>query len=283
MSSIGKIFIILNLLLAGAFLGWSSQLVAKGEDVQGQLNEATKGHETDKAKWDEERGALTSQLNAAKEAQRTAREEKDRAVDKANSLESQLQEARNQNAQLRGEVTKLTDQQSGFNETIRSLEQGKSDATERAFTAEQERDAAERSRGDAERAMRDAEDAAQLATSQVADLEKALTSAKKEIAKLETMLSVAVEYVPAAKLAMAQPAIDALVVSVREDVPPGLVTLNVGADQGVERGMTFQIYGKDWKGEVKVESVRPDMCSAIVLNRAEGQTLAQGDKASTVL
>jgi hypothetical protein len=82
---------------------------------------------------------------------------------------------------------------------------------------------------------------------------------------------------------MAQPAIDALVVSVREDVPPGLVTLNVGADQGVERGMTFQIYGKDWKGEVKVESVRPDMCSAIVLNRAEGQTLAQGDKASTVL
>ena len=55
-------------------------------------------------------------------------------------------------------------------------------------------------------------------------------------------------------------------------------------DRGFLRGYTFEIYdGKNYKGQVRVENVREDMCTALILRTEEGQTIQSGDKAATRL
>ena len=74
------------------------------------------------------------------------------------------------------------------------------------------------------------------------------------------------------------PAIQGRVLQVSYDLKPGLVALNVGSEQGVKRGMTFQIFsGSTWKGQVRVENVQPGMSSALITDMTAGQTIAQGD------
>ena len=78
--------------------------------------------------------------------------------------------------------------------------------------------------------------------------------------------------------------INGRVLQVNFDLKPGLVALNVGAEAGVTRGMTFQIYsGSTWKGQVRVENVQPGMSSALILDMKQGETINQGDSAATIL
>ena len=70
----------------------------------------------------------------------------------------------------------------------------------------------------------------------------------------------------------------------RLEIAPGLVALNVGSNQGVTRGMTFDIYSGDtYKGKVRIESVQPDKSSALVTLPRPGTTIGQGDRATTRL
>ena len=65
---------------------------------------------------------------------------------------------------------------------------------------------------------------------------------------------------------------------------PGLVMLNVGADNNVQRGFTFEIYrGSTYKGKVRVENVQGKYCSAVIIDSRPGTTIAQGDRAATNL
>ena len=61
-------------------------------------------------------------------------------------------------------------------------------------------------------------------------------------------------------------------------------TLNVGSDAGVTAGMTFELYrGSTYKGQVRVQKVLNNMCSALIVRPVAGQTVGQGDSASTRL
>jgi hypothetical protein len=71
---------------------------------------------------------------------------------------------------------------------------------------------------------------------------------------------------------------------VETSVAPGLVAINVGSNKGVKRGYTFEIYdGGTYKGQVRVEFVHADMCSGLITRTAPGQSMRQGDGATTRL
>lgn len=285
MSSIGKIFAILNVALAAAFLGWAVNLVESGNDYKGQLDTANREHEEATASLEEELAGLREQLNQAKDQQRTHREDAARAKDRADSAEAQLQQAENANAQLRGDISKLTDINSGFKATIDNLEQGKSAAMKMASEAVSERDDAERAQREAEGAKRDAEEAMAGAERRIASLEADLVAARSKAETLQAQLQAAISQTGISLSDVsAQPLIEGAVLEVRTNVPPGLVALNVGSDDGVQQGMTFEIYGpSDYKGRVQVTSVLPDKCSALVTLQNQGTSIARGDRATTRL
>jgi len=83
---------------------------------------------------------------------------------------------------------------------------------------------------------------------------------------------------------VAQPDIEAAVLDVRHDPPPGLVMLNVGKNVGVKRGYTFEIFnGSRYKGQVRVENVQDDISSALIIRAVPDASITQGDSASTHL
>jgi len=285
MSSIGKIFAILNVALAAAFLGWAVNLVESGNDYKGQLTAANTSHAEELASLNEELGSLREQLNQAKDQQRTHREEAARAKDRAGSAEAQLQQAENAGAQLRGDISKLTDINAGFKATIENLEKGKTDALKTASQSTTQRDDAVRAQQQAERAMRDAQEAMAAAERRIATLEADLVAVRSEAKSLDTQLQTLLAQTNTSLSDIrAVPLIEGAVLEVRTNVPPGLVALNVGSDNGVQRGMTFEIYGPNsYKGQVRVTSVLPDKCSAQVTLQNQGTSMARGDRATTRL
>ena len=115
-------------------------------------------------------------------------------------------------------------------------------------------------------------------------LETDLTSSNKEVAKLDAQVQTLLARfnVTLAEIT-AQPDIEGRVLQVDTSIEPGLVALNVGSAAGVKRGMTFEIFnGRDYKGRVKVENVRDNMCSALILGTPR-MAIGQGDSAATNL
>jgi len=78
------------------------------------------------------------------------------------------------------------------------------------------------------------------------------------------------------------PLIQGAVLQVVGDMEPGLVAINKGTADGVKRGYTFEIFnGRTYKGMVRVESVRENMCTAVIIRNVAGTTINQGDGAAT--
>ena len=156
---------------------------------------------------------------------------------------------------------------------------------ERAHEAARERDDAQAAAQTAELARRDAAEASQAAQLRIGDLEAARASLQEALAASEMVVATLVE-VTGVNIddIQVQPQIEAAVLDVRHDLPPGLVMLNVGRDKEVKRGFTFEIYrGSQYKGQVRVENVQANVCSAIIIRSVGGTTIIQGDRATTYL
>ena len=282
MSAIGRIFVIFNLVLAAAFVGWAATSLAKGSEWMQRYNDEQQAHADTRAELQAQIDDTRNNLNAERDQKDRFREERDAAQAERDRLSKDLDEARRGNDQLRGDITQIQETLAGYNQTIAALEAAKDAAVSEARDLERQRDAAQDESQQALTAQRDAEDALAAAQAQVADLERSLTSAKEEASHLEALVAQA--QAQGIELGVAAKPINGRVLQVNYELKPGLVALNVGAEAGVTRGMKFQIYsGATWKGQVRVENVQPGMSSALILDMKQGQTISQGDSAATIL
>jgi peptidoglycan hydrolase CwlO-like protein len=282
MSAIGRIFVIFNLVLAAAFVGWAATSLAKGSEWMQRYQEEQAAHESTRTEMQAQVDDLRNNLNTERDQKDRFREERDGAQAERDRLNTDLDEARRANDQLRGDISQIQETLAGYNQTIAALEQAKDAAVAEARDLERQRDAAQDESEQALLAQRDAEDALAAAQGQIAELERSLTSTQDEVSHLDAVIAVArsqgfTETVPTKP-------INGRVLQVNFELEPGLVALNVGAEAGVTRGMTFQIYsGSTWKGQVRVENVQPGMSSALILDMKQGETISQGDSAATIL
>jgi predicted nucleic acid-binding Zn-ribbon protein len=283
MSAIGRIFVILNLVLAAAFVGWAATSLAKGSEWMKQYDTEKAAHEATKAELQKQLDDRQNTLNAERTQKDKFREERDGFQSERDRLTKDLEEARRANDQLRGDVSKIQETLGAYNSTIAQITAAKDAAVQKQMDLTSERDAA---KADSEKAMlaqRDAQDGLKTAQAQIADLERNYTSAKEDISHKEAIIAQATAQ-GMDLTGQAMPAISGRVLQVNSDLNPGLVMLNVGSEQGVKRGFTFQVYsGSTWKGQVRVENVQANMCSAVVLDLQKGQKIAQGDNAATHL
>lgn len=285
MSPIGRIFIILNLILSAFFLGWASNALATTENYKQQLEDAQAEHAGALSAKDKEISDLNQERNNLSEAQRKFREERDQVQTLSDNLQSQLEAEKRRNDALQADVSKIQATLGDYNTTIATLSGDKDRAVQRANDAETARDDAVDGQQAAEMAKRDAEESLTAANTTIGDLQVANTGLTDEVSSLNTRLMVLAEVTGTdVSDIMVQPQIEGAVLDVRYDLEPGLVMLNVGSEQDVQRGFTFDIYrGSTYKGRVKVENVQGKYCSAVITDAKPGTTITQGDRASTNL
>jgi septal ring factor EnvC (AmiA/AmiB activator) len=285
MSAIGRVFLILNLVLAAAFLGWASTSLGKSAEYKSKYESEVAAHKATTDALGKDKADLLAQINQLKTDKAGVEDQRDQAKAEADRNKADLEEQRRGNDQLRGDYTKIAATLDGIRTDITAANTAKDRAVQAQHDAEKERDAARDDKDKADLARRDAEDKTKTLEAQKSDLEKSLVAANKKSSALDTQLSTLVQAtgVSASEI-IAQPAITGSVLSVDMSVKPGLIAINRGETAGVKRGFTFEIYaGNQYKGRARVETVRPDMCSALITFTAPGAKITQGDTASTQL
>jgi predicted RNase H-like nuclease (RuvC/YqgF family) len=285
MSPIGRILIVVNLVLAAAFLGWASGLLSDQENYKQQLADKSAELAETTEELEGQLADANSKANQATDAQRTFREERIAAEDALERARSEVQDLQNQLDEAQAQVTKLSEASQGFNDTIRELSSSKDRAVERQMEAEAERDDAVAAADEARSARLDAEDTVDARDNNIVELEIALNDASKRVSALETQLATLIDVtgVDPATVA-AQPMIEGAVISALAEQDFTIVALNVGSEQDVSRGLTFEVFdGSTYKGQVRVETVDRDKSTAIVVRAVPGTAIGQGDRVATRL
>lgn len=283
MKPIGIVFLLVNLALVAAFLGYAKH--AHDVNLDWKMRHDTVAQEKTDAEnaLNLQLATLRTEKNELSDSRDTFREERDRLAAEVNDLTGQLQasisRADNLDAQVAGINATLND----FRRDIETANSAREEANDARVAAERERDDAKDQAQAATTAERDALDAQRRLEQSLADNQMALAQRDSALDQLQVKFDTLME-ITGANLddVLAQPLIAATVVDVSHDIKPGLVVLNVGSTNSkVTRGMTFQIY-KDgtYKGEVRVDKVDATMSSALIV-RDRG--VSQGDSASTRL
>ncbi len=285
MSSIARIFIVLNLLLTALVLGWSSNLLKVDQDYKQQLADLQESSDAVIAGKDGEITLLNTEVSTQKEASGRNREQRDAAAAARDALQSQLDLEREKCARAEATTAKFSQTITGIDEgrkaTQEKADQAMADKTE-AVDARREAESASKDAGDAKRAAE--EDLAE-ANRQIAAHETTIATLAKDLGKSETIVAVLVDkYNVDLTTLTAQPDINGAVVAVSDDVKPGLLGINRGKADGVKRGYVFSIYnGSKLKGRARVETVEDNMCFAVVESVFENRTFSTGDIAATRL
>ncbi len=283
MRPIGRIFIVLNLVLAVLFLGWSGTHLATAQDFKKKADDLETKYNTDIAAKDDEISTLRGDKSKVENSLSTTRIEKEGLVDKNTLLEQNFASEKSENASLRSSVDGINGQLGQYATAIENLRSQNEQLTSERAAADEARHTAENEKQDALKDAAEAREELTAANKQIAQLETDLTSATKELGNLQTQLDVVVAQSGVdPKSILSMPVIDGAVLNVNYDLAPGLVAINKGADDGVQRGFTFDIYrGGQYKGQVKVENVQSNMATCVITKTWEGRTIAQGDSAST--
>lgn len=283
MSPIGRIFIVVNLVLAALFLGWSATNLGTAQDFKRRLDSKAAELTSFQEQKEAEITGLRAEKSQLENARGTLREERDNLAAERDRLKNEYEAERDRNAALSTDIAGIKELLGSYDETNRQLQQRYEQAVADARSADASRAEAEDAREAALEAQRAAEERVTSAEKRIASLETDLTSAREDLQVAETQLEtiIAQTGVSAADL-VAMPSIDGAVVSVDPSIDPGLVAINKGANDGVKRGFTFDVYsGSQYKGQVRVESVQPAFCMAVIVKTVDGRTILQGDRAST--
>jgi predicted nucleic acid-binding Zn-ribbon protein len=281
MSSVGRIFTVLNLLLAGFFFYFSGVYLQKATDWKGKYDAEAKAHAADTAQATERERVLSDRLNDA-----------DRKLNVANSnvesLNTQLKAASEKNdanekriAGLQGDLATLTANSSTISGSVERATAQAEASFKLATESSQSKDEAIRKM---EVALGDLRDA----TDKIAALEASVSDREGQIAALEATIreqGVKLEYVaerfPGA-LAFAQPKLSGSIQHVGGDGK--LVTILVTddpAEAGVKAGYTFAVYNNgEYKGEAQVTDVDGKFAFCR-MTRTNGKAIAVGDAATT--
>ncbi len=285
MSTIGKIFVVLNLVLAAAFVGWAANAVSTSGDWKKKYAEAVELAGKDKTVLDEELKKVRADLGLAQTDLRSAVSARDEAKRAQDRLTTEKNELDQRVASLGASVTKIETTLESITASKDKAEADRAKAVSAQNAAETARRSAELAQATAEKAQADAESSMRDAQEMIASLEKDKTKLVNETGSLQTTLDTLVANTGAnLKDFQAVPKIDAAVMGVDRSIPEGLVAINAGTSKGVKRGYTFAIFdGATYKGEVKIEFVHGDVSSGLITHTEKGQTIAQGDSATTRL
>lgn len=285
MSPIGKVFTILNLVLAGLFLGWAVHAASSGQELKAKYETEVAAHTATRNALGTEKSTLLASKQELEAQKARLMTERDEAVAKAQRHEEDLNKEAARNGQLSASVTKIETTLEGLVASKDKMAADMLRATQAQSEAEKAQAAAQAAQREAESQLGELQQKLSSAEATIADLERTRESLKKDMAKVQNQLETVVSQTgfSLANVA-AMPLVEGRVISVVKDPAPGMVAINKGKSSNVAPGFTFEIYdGQTYKGQVRVDYVQENTCSAVIVRQAPGQTIRQGDSAATRL
>jgi hypothetical protein len=282
MSAIGRVFIVFNLALAFAFVGFAGTYLQRSTDWKAKHKESTDLHDayvtTKKAELDK---LVTDYTNVTRQLS---------TVDSSfKNSEAQLAEAKtaneklnNQLSDIEGDLKKLRSDYA----TIASNVQSSTEQSQKAFQTAMEMSAKEKEARDAQvtaqGSLRDAQ-------AKIADLENKLSESNGMVGKLtndgkekDVLIAYARQRVPGV-FENVQPDFGGRVHNI--DDAQRLVTVEVTNKSGdVKPGYTMALHdGKTYKGDMVIEQIDGSYAMGKVTRHVSGASIKIGDQAHSRL
>jgi len=273
------------LVLAALFLGWAANTLGSAQDWKMKYDDKSTEMASLKEDLEGQLGTAQTETKSERGAKDQYKNERDDSTASVDRLTADLQAQKDENAQLRSSVSDIQSTLQGIMQSKDDAVAASQSATEARHEAQTSADQAMRDRDAAQLAQSDAEGMLRSANGQIQDQMDTIAMLQGDLSTQETLLAVALEKTGLSVSELhAQPYIAATVMQATYDIQPGMVSLQVGTSDGVKRGFTFEISrGATYKGRVRVTQVHDNMCSALITDLVQGQTIAQGDKAQTNL
>jgi predicted nucleic acid-binding Zn-ribbon protein len=285
MSPIGRIFSVLNLVLAALFLSWASMALSSADSFRQQLTAETNAHLSTKETLEAEKSAALTAKASAESRASSLNDQLETVKNDVARLVSEIAEKDQANSVMQADLGRISNALEAANSSRDSATEAQLAAIERANTADQDKSQALSAKQSAESQVADLRAQIAALNSQLSDKNADIVQLQKDLDNKSTELAVLIDAtgVDAGSI-IGMPLINGVVIEALYDVEPGLVAINKGTADKVERGYTFDIYnGADYKGRVRVENVRENTCTAIVTQPVDGKRIGQGDKAATRL
>lgn len=285
MSTIGKIFLVLNLVLAGAFVGYASLSVGRAAELKKQNAEAIARLQAEKDKLDKDLAEALASANTERTTKDEVTSQRNNLQAEKTRLEQDLDRAREENARNGGTLKTLTESVAEFSGKLEKIAQEKDQALAAKESAALKAQEADQRAQAAELAQREAEESKTRADRDIADLSKALASSKKDVSALQVKYDSLKRFTGVAESDItSQNPIDAVVAHADYSSGVGLIQLNRGKDDGVAQGYVFDVWqGSTYKGQVKIDMVYKNSCAGTVQHAKAGVQITAGDSASTHL
>ena len=283
MSSIGKIFVVVNLVLSLVVVGSMGALLQASKVTKADLDTATANLAKAQSTFDQQLSDKVAELKTVeREKQRLEEDLQDMTVRAENGERNHKREQEN-NQQLRDDVTKLTASYGVIQGDVSAKEQRNRELADELDDVRGKANDALESQRRAELARRDAEDRIVGLERQLGQKEDQLVEAQARAHEAEMLVEVArsAGFNPASLMAM--PLIDAVVLDVDEEY--GFVILDKGAADHVEKGFTFEVYRAEdgYLGRVMVDQVLADKSTARIVAGTSRGTIRRADNATTRL
>lgn len=283
MSTISKVFVVMNIVLAMFLLGTVAAILAKTEDYKGRYETEVAAKTQLAADKDAEIAGLTSNRNNLDSQNRSLKTQKADLESQNQTLTSERDQARADNNQLRNDVTAINTSIGSLQGQLQDVEGRNKELMDRNEQYRQVSAQAEQAKMSAEDDRARLEGDLQRANDDIAGLETSLTALAADRdnlrAEREALVSagVPVEQI----IGNVVPQIEGRV----SEVGPGFVVLSVGEEDGVKLGYPFHVYrGAHYIGQVVVTDVHPDTAVARVqMKNKMGLAFQATDVATTRL
>jgi len=273
MSPIGKVFIVINLVLAALFVGSAASLIQTGQEWRTKYESTSTELTATIAEKDGEIAAAENETRqATSQKDRLASEKSTLEAEKA-ALEDELATEREQNADLRESLTSIDGKLGDLESTNRQQESRIADLNEQVGTLRGERDGALDERDSAEAARATAERTAETVSRERDELQIALGRANETISSKDAKLAeVARLYKVDLNNLNDQPDLSGRVTAVDSTHGTTVVVINLGKNDGVKPGHSFDVYnGGVYKGKIYVETVNSSQSAATISLVGEGE------------
>jgi len=280
MSSIGKIFVVVNLVLSLLLLGSLGSLLNAARETKDDVTRL----QSELAAAQEEFAQAESDFNTRKRQldgeKNSLQNEKQDLADERDAAQRNLASERESNQQLRNDLSQLTASFDQLQQSVDAKDQRNRELQTLNDDYRTQAQEAQAQAADAEQSRRDLEEQIAGFEGQIAQLDDELTNALDRARKAEGLVDVAKAAGFDVNAIVAPVAVDATVVQVDQEF--NFVILDKGSDQGIERGLTLDVVrGGEYLGQVRVDSVEPGYSTAtIVLSKAPMQAR---DRATTRL
>ncbi len=282
MSPIGRVFIVLNLALSAAFLGFSGFYLHNVDSYKAKLNQEIKAHKADNTRNEEQIAKLSSDLDAAKADLQTTNA-------RLNEKVSALKASDEENKDLKSRLNKLQASMQSVEASLSTMadtverQNARNAELEKAFlAAKQEKEQALNERSDMADRLAVAEADLAKANTRIEALQGEINEKVAQIRDFQVRFDAAIAKVPQLDriLRGAVPPIDGTVANVDGNLK--LVTITTGSEAEVKKGYTFAIHdGKTYKGEVEIIDVMEGAAVGRIRQLVQGASIRKGDRATT--